>query len=56
MCVVQSGQGLMKRCACCVVVEVEWCVVGSVVGGDVECWLYNGGEVMSAGERGGALW
>ena len=22
----------------------------------VECWLYNSGEVVSAGERGGALW
>ena len=42
--------------AYCVVVEVEWCVERSVVGGDLECWLYEGVEVVDAGERGGALW
>ena len=27
-------------------------MVRSVVGGDVECWLYEGVEVVDAGERG----
>ena len=28
----------------------------SVVGGDMESWLYKGGEVVGAGRKGDALW
>ena len=56
MCVVQSGSGLVKRCRRRRL--LRGCRSGVVCGaecGDVVCWLYEGGEVVDAGEIGGAL-